>query len=84
MGRYNYQCVDCNHVFEATHSAKTTLSECPECRKKDSLQKIMSIPRINKSIDKPSKTGSLVVKTIEEMKKDIADQKNKLKNREKK
>ena len=44
----------------------------------------MSIPRINKSIDKPSKTGSLVVKTIEEMKKDIADQKNKLKNREKK
>ena len=83
MGRYDYQCSECDHVFEAKHSAKITLSECPKC-KKQALKKVMNAPRINRAINKSVSVGSIVKKTIEEMKKDISDEKKKLKNREKK
>ena len=81
MGRYDYQCSECDHVFEARHSAKVTLTECPACEK-SSLNKIMNMPKINKNIYKKTSAGSLVRKTIEEMKKDIAEEKANLKNRE--
>ena len=84
MGRYDYLCSECQYVFEARHSAKVVINDCPKCEKKGSLSKIMNKPRINNTLYKPTKAGSVVKKTIEEMKKDIADQKKKLMNREKK
>ena len=82
MGRYDYQCLQCEFTFEARHSAKDTLTECPECQT-DSLQKIMGIPRINSNVNKAT-AGSIVKKTIEEMKEDVSKEKKRLKQRTKK
>lgn len=83
MGRYDYQCLQCEFTFEARHSAKDTLTECPECQT-DSLQKIMGIPRINSNVNKEATAGSIVKKTIEEMKEDVSKEKKRLKQRTKK
>ena len=83
MGRYDYQCSECDHSFEARHSAKIVLTNCPQC-KKEALQKVMNIPRVNSGVKKSAVVGSVVKKTIDDMKKDIAEEKKKLKNRRKK
>ena len=42
MPTYTYQCRECEHEFDIRQSmSDDRLTDCPECEKKESLQKII-------------------------------------------
>ena len=75
MPRYVYQCKKCEKIFEVVHSIKEKLTDCEWCTTKDSLKRIPSIPHV---FHKDKQTGQLVKKHIEETKKELKREKEKL------
>ena len=75
MPTYAYKCCECDHIFEATHSYKERLSDCPTCGAKNSLKKHFGTPIqvITRSKTTKSKAGSIVNREIKRIKEDIKE-----------
>ena len=69
MPRYDYRCLECDRIFEATHSMSAgPLKECKLCGS-GSVQKLISSPMIN-TVKSSSPTGAKYEKLS---KKEIID-----------
>tara|TARA_R110000824_G_scaffold392328_3_gene590676 strand:+ start:3730 stop:3987 length:258 start_codon:yes stop_codon:yes gene_type:complete len=81
MPRYLYLCEECLKKFEANHSYKVTQTECILCGGQGCVKKHLSSPiKLTKKINKPSqeKPGIIVEETIEENKRELQREKQKL------
>ena len=80
MPKYFYSCTKCNHVFRAYHSAKETLTNCPECFGNDTLKKEINKVYIKKqetsNSNKP--VGELTKKFIEDNREILKEYKEEL------
>ena len=76
MPRYAYHCEKCKTSFTIVHSIKGKLTDCKKCTTKESLKRIPYMPAV---IQKNKKAGKLVDKHIEETKKEVEEEKKKLK-----
>jgi putative FmdB family regulatory protein len=81
---YVYKCNDCEGTFEIRHGMSESQDSCILCES-ESIFKVPSILSSNfrADIDKrPSKVGKIVDDYIQQTKKDVKDQKRKLKSEE--
>jgi putative FmdB family regulatory protein len=84
MPRYAYKCDECEFLFERVHSMTERLTDCEHCEQKDSLKRLPSTFRlVNKptstnSIKNTTRVGEVVRDHIEEAKKEVEEQKEKM------
>lgn len=73
MPTYVYKCSDCNYLFEAVHSYKERLSDCPSCDKTKNLKKQLNTPIqvVKKTLTGKNKAGSIVKSEINRVKEEI-------------
>ena len=76
MPRYVYLCEKCNKPYQVAHSIKEKLTDCEECNSEGTLKRIPSMPFI---FSEKTRAGKLVDKHIEETKKEVKEEKEKLK-----
>ena len=80
MPRYTYLCDECEGVFNIAHSIKEKLEVCEECE--GQLTRVPSQTFINtqqRSAARNHKVGDVVKNYIEETKKELTKEKNRLK-----
>ena len=82
MPRYDYRCLECEVEFTVVHLMSEKLEKCPECEKLDTLQKVYSTIRKAVRNTKREKVGDKVKKHIEDAKKDVREEKDRLKKEE--
>ncbi len=75
MPKYNYKCFACNKEFEVRHSMTESIESCTFCQEKN----VKKIPSLNFSVGKASSAGKLVKEYIEDTKRQVSDEKDKLK-----
>ena len=82
MPRYVYRCEKCENTFQTNHSIKEKLTDCEQCKSKETLKRIPSMPLIftKKGAQKKEKVGNLVKKHIEETMEDLKQEKETLQN----
>ena len=76
---YEYECKDCKERFEVFISMSETQKACIHC-KSNKISKVVS--SVGEKVDKNSfktRTGDIVKKHIEDSKKDLKQEKEKLK-----
>ena len=78
MPRYSYKCQKCNEIFDVAHSIKEKLTDCPHCEAKSSLKKFFGEITTIQS----KNSGKIVKAFIEDTKKELKDEKNKLSKQE--
>ena len=83
MPKYSYSCRTCNVTLEIRHPYKEKVVVCKDCGK-SSLEKLLDTPITTTStniipVDTP--VGSVINKTIDELKREIQEEKNRLKER---
>ena len=80
MPRYTYHCEECEVVFQTVHSIKEKLTDCEECKIKDTLKRIPSMPLIlnKKEADLKREVGDHVKEYIENAKEDLKQEKQDL------
>jgi len=82
MPIYYYNCKSCKEVTKVMHSITVCLTNCEHCEEKDSLVRVPS-HFISSSKQTGSKeAGDLVKEKIEEFKKDLDEEKEKLRLKE--
>ncbi len=69
-----YECNECGEVIEAFHSMSVELKDCDLCKSKDTLNKIPEVPIYVKS----KNAGNIVKKHIEDTKKQIQEEKQRM------
>jgi putative FmdB family regulatory protein len=82
MPRYTYKCDQCEETFETVHSMSKKLEFCL-CENSGSVTKIMSptfIARMNRAGFGNKKVGDVVNNHIEEAKKEVRAEKDRLKS----
>jgi len=85
MPKYVYYCKECEEEFEARHSLGKTLENCHICNHTNSLVRRPSSIFLNKKVTNlkgKSKPGSLVKAAIEEAKRDLKEERDKLSQRD--
>ena len=85
MPLYTYKCKKSSFITKVKHSINETLEVCTECEEEGQMIKMLSRFSIEKSEalnDDNSKPGSVVKTSIEEFKKDLKSEKQKLKKAE--
>ena len=83
MPRYTYRCNECEEVFEINHSMSQKLEDCDLCNTLQSLTRVPSSTFIttNRQLDKQGKkVGDVVKDHIEESKKDLKAEQERLKD----
>ncbi len=83
MPRYEYWCSQCEEGMTLIHSYKDIVTVCPQCSSENEFKRIISDIKVNYSVDKKGKTGSIVKDFIKQTKDDITSQKKKLSKRQK-
>ena len=83
MPKYIYKCADCDMEFEIWHSIKEKMTDCLECGVVDSLIRVPSkfTTTIQKTHNK-QKVGDVVKSSIEGFKRDLKDEKKRLRAQE--
>ena len=80
MPRYLYRCVSCSGEVEVWHSMSNRLEDCIECEAKGSLIRVPTSFRTAETDQKTGKkVGELVKSSIEDFKKDLNEEKKKIK-----
>ncbi len=81
MPRYAYKCLACFHLFEISHGLNKKLTDCSECGEKGALKRVPSFPIITKTLPNSGdkKVGKVVQEYIEDTKKEIKEEKQKMK-----
>ena len=84
MPTYIYRCEKCEFIVEYFHSYKVKKTTCENCRE-ETLKKMLNTPiNIKKSLQQgTSRPGEVVNKTIQDTKKEIETEKQRLKRRKK-
>ncbi len=85
MPRYTYQCSNCETVFETVHSMKETLTDCVHCEEQEVLIRVPAMTFINTGTstnESGRKVGELVEQHIQETRRELKDDKNKLRTEE--
>tara|TARA_R100000008_G_C3563809_1_gene157888 strand:+ start:268 stop:534 length:267 start_codon:yes stop_codon:yes gene_type:complete len=82
MPRYIYKCTACEIVFQKVHSIKEKLKDCEECESEGTLQRLPSMPLIltKKQGEEKREVGSLVKDYIEDVRKELKQEKKELSN----
>ncbi len=75
MPKYIYRCSECDGEFEARHSMTEIMDTCILC----GGNSVSRVPSLFFSISKPTNAGSLVKEYIEDVKRDVQDEKRELK-----
>ena len=80
MPAYLYKCHQCKRTFEVRHGMFFEGQRCIHCYSSE----VFKVPSIQQSIkkDDKTKTGDIVDKYIKDVKKEISDEKKKLKSEE--
>ena len=81
MPRYSYQCSICKGITEISHSIRETMTDCTECKEKNTLNKFLGHPinyRGGRPFTQRPQVGKVVRDAIEESKKELMSQKDKL------
>ena len=80
MPTYLYKCHQCKRTFEVRHGMFFENQKCIHCHSSE----VFKVPSIQQRIEKDgkTKTGSIVDKYIKDAKKEISDEKKKLKSEE--
>lgn len=80
MPVYCYRCKDCGHSFEVKHKMSFENQKCLKCESGE----VFKIPSLSEKIiiKKGSRTGAIVDKYIEDVKKEIKQEKQKLSTEE--
>tara|TARA_B100000287_G_scaffold403681_1_gene425711 strand:+ start:140 stop:415 length:276 start_codon:yes stop_codon:yes gene_type:complete len=79
--KYNYKCSACGHLFTERHAMSEAAQECPVCFGEELLKLPSSFKIIGEVSEQDSKTGSVVQKSIKEIRDEVRMEKEKLKNR---
>ena len=74
MPFYSYECEKCEEQFTEFHSIKEKLTDCPHCKTEASLKKFFGEITTIKS----KNSGKIVKAFIEDTKKELKDEKDKL------
>tara|TARA_R110000824_G_scaffold38634_9_gene117904 strand:- start:326 stop:577 length:252 start_codon:yes stop_codon:yes gene_type:complete len=78
MPNYVYRCKACAHEFEAFHGMAERLEDCYACKEDSTLFRVPSANFTTNAKDK-NKTGQIVKDFIEDAKKEIKEEKEKMK-----
>ena len=78
MPKYDYKCTACNEQFSIRHSISEKITKRPDCESNCSLERIPALSFQKPKVAKP-KAGHIVKKHIEEAKKEIELEKEKMK-----
>ena len=78
MPRYEYKCLQCDHVSLVRHSIKEKKKDCDECEGKECLIRIPNIPIVMEK----KEAGKIVRSHIEETKNEIKEDKQKMREEE--
>ena len=82
MPIYNYICDNCSNNSNIEHSINEKITECPHCGTQNSMRKQLSeITIVKNKITINGKPGELVKQTIVESKKEIEEEKERLKSK---
>jgi len=79
MPTYKYKCKKCENVFEKNHSMSEHLTDCEYC---DTIESLVRVPFSIATTYKDGKVGKVVNEHIQEAKKDLEEEKMKIKERE--
>ena len=73
MPKYTYVCSKCKQKFDVIHSYKDKITKCEICEEQGAVSKFLGNPTNirNKITSKPPEVGSVVIRAIEETKKEI-------------
>ncbi len=74
MPSYVYECGECGEILEVFHSISTEMTDCEVCKSENTLRKIPEVPIYVKS----SNAGKVVKQHIEDVKKEIREEKEKM------
>lgn len=83
MPRYTYRCGECEEVFEVNHKMSVKLKDCDLCESLDSLTRVPSSTFITttiKSTKDNKQVGDVVKEHIEESKKELRSEQQRLKD----
>jgi putative FmdB family regulatory protein len=79
MPLYDYQCENCNHLFEARHRFNDPAPNCPNCDGTEVSKRITTAPSISRGILTPA--GSSRGSSKEELKNKWAEETPKLRKK---
>lgn len=79
MPKYNYKCKECGHVFEAIHGMSERLTDCDQC---NTIGTLARVPYSIATQYKDNKTGKVVDDYIEEAKREVEEEKTRLKEQD--
>tara|TARA_R100000152_G_C6663585_1_gene101817 strand:- start:227 stop:469 length:243 start_codon:yes stop_codon:yes gene_type:complete len=74
MPSYVYECGECGEILEVFHSISTEMTDCEVCKSENTLRKIPEVPIYVKS----NNAGKVVKQHIEDVKKEIREEKEKM------
>jgi putative FmdB family regulatory protein len=72
MPFYNYECLGCNHKFEAFHAVNDVLSTCPKCSEQ-TIKKVPSMITATVRDTQRQQAGERVKEAIEENRRLLLD-----------
>ena len=84
MPRYSYMCHSCNQVFDATHPVGDLIEDCLKCGEKGCVAKHLGTPFKKTTIVPKNikvKPGTIVNENIDEAKRELEEEKKKLRSR---
>jgi|TARA_R110002020_G_scaffold458648_1_gene676175 hypothetical protein len=81
MPKYTYHCDKCESTYSLVHSINEIHSLCNGCGEENSLNRIPVSFNLPKVKPKKAQVGAIVEDTIQDIKKDIAESKEQLKQR---
>ena len=81
MPKYLYRCETCEEQFEIRHSMNETLEKKEDCKKECKLSRIPNFPvRIDTKKGKKEKTGEIVKQFIKDAKREVEEEKEKIRS----
>ncbi len=75
MPSYVYECEECGEILEVFHSMSTEMTDCEICKGTNTLKKIPEVPIYIKN----NTSGRVVKQHIEDAKRQISEDKEKMK-----
>jgi len=78
MPRYPPRCTICDKVSVISHASNEVETDCSECDKKNTLVKMLTQFRTNKSGTQKKKVGHITERFIEDSRQELQQQRKKL------
>ena len=78
MPRYQYRCTECEEISTISHSSDEIETICPKCNASRGLVKLLTRFSTNKKSAVKKKTGTTTEEFIEDSRKELAQEKDRL------